>query len=69
MTEQLLQRAHKVGAVRADVGIEEIMALARCVGLIGFAEADLRRKVWQIMIDGLRSRGRRRVAKAKKRRR
>ena len=69
VTDQLLQRAHKVGAVRADVGIEEIMALARCVGVIGFAEADLRRKVWQIMIDGLRSRGRRRVAKAKKRRR
>lgn len=66
VTEQLLQRAHKVGAVRPDVGIEEIMALARCVGVLGFAEGGLRRKVWQIMIDGLRSRGRRRIAKKRR---
>ena len=57
--ELLLQRAQEAGAVRRDVGVEELFALvggACSAGDRGFGEADPRRLA-AVVCDGLRAKG------------
>lgn len=57
--ERLLHRAQRAGAVRADIGMPEVMVML--VGLSGMAEhargtPDVRDRAVRVLVDGLRPR-------------
>jgi AcrR family transcriptional regulator len=57
--ERLLRRAQRAGAVRADIGMSEVMIML--VGLSGIAEhgsgaPDVRDRAVRVLVDGLRPR-------------
>ncbi|MBO0851488.1 MAG: TetR/AcrR family transcriptional regulator [Pseudonocardia sp.] len=57
--ERLLRRAQRAGAVRADIGMPEVMVML--VGLSGIAEhargaPDVRDRAVRVLVDGLRPR-------------
>lgn len=55
---ELVERARTVGAIRADVGVDEVLALLAATGqgaLSGAWDADLRRRTLAVVFAGLRS--------------
>jgi AcrR family transcriptional regulator len=54
----LLARAQKAGAIRSDVGVEEILALLQGMAAANSGYAGLsdgRSRIWAVMLDGLRA--------------